>query len=534
MSNDSIELGHLGVKTTVQSNVREHSHSRTGSGAFNGGISTSRSSGKHLDRSFGSLSILSLSLTVLSSWESVANSFESGLVNGGPVGLVWGMVLSLTGTMALALSMAELVSICPLAGAQYHWTAVLSPPRIREFSTWMQGWITVFGWQAATTSICYLVSMQIQGMVMLNHPSYVFEKWHGTLIMWVIVAFASLVNIYGIKIVPALQMLGGIMHITFFIAIIIPVVLLARRSTPAFVFTELLTSEEGWHSGGIAWCLGMLTVTYCFLGFDGAIHMSEEVRNPAVVIPRILIQTIAIDGLMALIFIIVILFCIGNIQEALEPAYLFPIIGIFKQATRSVGATTAMQTAITSIGMISNVGVVASVSRLTWAFARDGGLPFSSYFAHVDRNHRVPKRAILLVSGGVVVLSVINIASETALNAILALSTSSLFVSYLIPIVLMIIRRLDASRGPITFGPWNLGRYGMALNIYALAFGTFVCIFVPFPTEIPVTASNMNWSGPVFIGVCLILVLDWIFRARKTYSGPMKDLLQSKNKGSSA
>ena len=152
----------------------------------------------------------------------------------------------------------------------------------------------------------------------------------------------------------------------------------------------------------------------------------------------------------------------------------------------------------------------------------------------VDRKHRVPKRAILLVSGGVVILSVINIASETALNAILALSTSSLFVSYLIPIVMMIIRRLDASRGPITFGPWNLGRYGMALNIYALAFGTFVCIFVPFPTEIPVTAANMNWSGPVFLGVCLILVLDWTFRARKSYSGPMKDLLQSKNKGSSA
>jgi hypothetical protein len=130
----------------------------------------------------------------------------------------------------------------------------------------MQGWITVFGWQAATTSICYLVAMQIQGMVMLNNPSYVFEKWHGTLIMWVIMGMSSLVNIYGIKIVPTLQMIGGIMHIIFFIAIIVPVILLARRSTAEFVFTELLISEGGWQSGGVAWCLGMLTVTYCFLG----------------------------------------------------------------------------------------------------------------------------------------------------------------------------------------------------------------------------------------------------------------------------
>lgn len=119
------------------------------------------------------------------------------------------------------------------------------------------------------------------------------------------------------------------------------------------------------------------------IGFDGAIHMSEEVKNPAVVIPRILVQTIAINGSMAFVFLLIILFCIGSVKEALQPPYIFPIIGIFKQATRSVGATTAMQAAITLIGMVSNLGVVASVSRLTWAFARDGGLPFSAFFAHV-------------------------------------------------------------------------------------------------------------------------------------------------------
>lgn len=112
--------------------------------------------------------------------------------------------------------------------------------------------------------------------------------------------------------------------------------------------------------------------------------MSEEVRNPAVVIPRILVQTIAINGLLAFVFLLVILFCIGDINETLSSAYIFPIVGIFKQATRSVGATTAMQACISLIGLVSNVGVVASVSRLTWAFARDMGLPFSAYFTHVS------------------------------------------------------------------------------------------------------------------------------------------------------
>lgn len=112
--------------------------------------------------------------------------------------------------------------------------------------------------------------------------------------------------------------------------------------------------------------------------------MSEEVRNPAVVIPRILVQTIAINGVMAFTFLLVVLYCVGDMNEALKPPYLFPIIGIFLQATRSVGATTAMQAAVSLIGVVASVGVIASVSRLTWAFARDMGLPFSAYFAHVS------------------------------------------------------------------------------------------------------------------------------------------------------
>lgn len=95
---------------------------------------------------------------------------------------------------------------------------------------------------------------------------------------------------------------------------------------------------------------------------------------------------------------------------------------------------------------------------------------------------------------------------------------------------MMIIRRFDSSRGAIPFGPWHLGRYGLVINILALIFGLFVCIFVPFPTQIPVTAANMNWSGPVFLGVFLLLLVDWTFRARHKFVGPSKDLLFARTK----
>lgn len=112
--------------------------------------------------------------------------------------------------------------------------------------------------------------------------------------------------------------------------------------------------------------------------------MSEEVRNPATVIPRILVQTIAINGGLAFVFVIVLLFCVGDLDRVIHSSTKYPIIEMFYQTTGSVSAATAMQSLIILIGVTSNIGVVASVSRLTWAFARDGGLPFSKFFAHVS------------------------------------------------------------------------------------------------------------------------------------------------------
>jgi len=135
----------------------------------------------------------------------------------------------------------------------------------------------------------------------------------------------------------------------------------------------------------------------------------------------------------------------------------------------------------------------------------------------------VPFRAIGLVSATVIVLSLINIASTTALTAMFALTTISLYISYIIPIVCLLIKRFRNE--PITFGPWNLGRYGLAVNLYAVIYGTFIVIFVPFPPYLPVSLENMNYCAPVFLVVLLLLLLDWSVRGRNKFKGPLNELL---------
>lgn len=63
------------------------------------------------------------------------------LWNGGPQVLALGTLPVIAGALAQSASLAEMASIQPIAGAQYHWTHFLAPPRHRRFITWMQGWL---------------------------------------------------------------------------------------------------------------------------------------------------------------------------------------------------------------------------------------------------------------------------------------------------------------------------------------------------------------------------------------------------------
>jgi len=65
-----------------------------------------------------------------------------GLYSGGPVALVYGLMFTLSGTMACEASIAEMASICPISGAQYHWTFIFAPKRTRVFVTFLQGTCT--------------------------------------------------------------------------------------------------------------------------------------------------------------------------------------------------------------------------------------------------------------------------------------------------------------------------------------------------------------------------------------------------------
>lgn len=171
---------------------------------------------------------------------------------------------------------SQLIQACryPTSGGQYHWAAELAPPRFSAFFGWTTGWITVLGWQALTASAAFLGGTLIQGLLVLNYPDYVFQRWHGTLLYWAILLIALFFNTVAIKALPLVENMVLVFHVTMFFAILIPLVVLSPHGSAEYVFTTF-ENNSGWSSDGVAWCLGLLSATYVLIGYDGASHLSK-------------------------------------------------------------------------------------------------------------------------------------------------------------------------------------------------------------------------------------------------------------------
>ena len=53
--------------------------------------------------------------------------------------LIYGFLLSWTGGFALCLSLAEMASMAPVASAQYHFVAMLTPSDASKLWSWVSG-----------------------------------------------------------------------------------------------------------------------------------------------------------------------------------------------------------------------------------------------------------------------------------------------------------------------------------------------------------------------------------------------------------
>ncbi|KAK8163626.1 GABA permease [Phyllosticta citrichinensis] len=462
---------------------------------------------KSVKRVFGFFQLLFTILVYQSGWEGPVSNLLPVFLNGGPQVLIWGLIIVWVGALAQSASLAEMASITPIAGAQYHWTAAFAPRRCHKFVTWIQAWMTWVAWVALLASVLNVVTNLIQGTVILNYPGFTFESWQTWLIMMCLLSFLYTINIFLYWIVPMYELLTGVLHLLlFFVYIGILLGFQEKKASADFVFFHRVdsTATSGWPTNAVSWHLGLLTPIYIFSGFDAGVNLSEETCKAKMAVPRVIFWNIVACGFFAIPMAIVTLFSAGGmISDVLDSP--FPFIEICARVTGSRVLATWMGIGLIFIGIGCSLGTFLSASRLTWAWARDNGFGRASpYIAEVN-SRQIPARAVTVASLAAAVIALPNIKSKLIFAAMTSLATLALYLSYALAISCMLMNRFGLGSPAKSLGQWNWGRLGPFINAYAIVHSLYMIFWLPWPSTLPVSAQNMNWAGPV-VGFILLIV----------------------------
>lgn len=263
---------------------------------------------------------------------------------------------------------------------------MLAPESCQKFLSYIAGWLTVAGWQAACASSAYSTGIFIQGLIALCNPGYEPQNWRNTLLAYAVLTFAVVINVMATTSLAKFEGLILILHITGFVAICVPLIYLAPHNSASDVFTTFETLN-GYPTQSYSFFIGLAGASYPFVGADCAVHMAEEIRNAATVVPRAIMMSIVINGSLGFAMIIALMFCVGPLADVpsvvLGTNFEFPFIQVFYDATRSTAGTAVMASLILTMGISAIVGLVASCSRQLWAFARDRSVPYWQFISKV-------------------------------------------------------------------------------------------------------------------------------------------------------
>lgn len=71
-------------------------------------------------------------------WELGVFVISPGLIDGGRSGLIYNTLWNFVGFAPVYLSMAEMASMAPIAGAQYHWVSEFAPESMQRFLSYVR------------------------------------------------------------------------------------------------------------------------------------------------------------------------------------------------------------------------------------------------------------------------------------------------------------------------------------------------------------------------------------------------------------
>lgn len=473
-----------------------------------------------LKRTFSTYSVLAIGFGLTNSWFGISASLITGISSGGPMLIVYGIIIIASVSYCIGITLSELSSAIPSAGGQYVWSRVLAPKKYSNFLAYLCGSLAWGGAIFTCASMAQAIANELMGFWILNNPDHEAKKWQLFVIYELVNIFLALFNCYG-KILPFIGQYALYISLFSYFTITITVLVCSRGkfNTAYFVFREF-SNGTGWQSAGIAFIVGLVNPNWSFSCLDSACHLAEETEKPETDIPKAILGTVTIGFLTSFTYVIAMFFSIRNLPDILASNTGMPILDIYYQALGSTTGATCLGVLIFLTACGCTISAQTWQARLCWSFARDNGLPFSKYLSIVDPKLGVPLNAHLFSTFWVAVLGILYLVSDAAFNSMIVGCITFLLLSYLVPTGCLLYR----GRDNIKHGPFWLGKVGLISNIVTIFWSFFALIFFSFPATMPVTGSTMNYFVVVLVIYFIWSLGYWWFpieswSAKKKFAG---------------
>ena len=287
--------------------------------------------------------------------------------------------------------------------------------------------------------------------------------------------------------------------------------LLAFSKTP-LEFSRLWTFTNFTGADGGAWprsenvtmvfLVGLLLTIYTITGFDASAHTSEETHDAARVVPLGILRSVGWSALFGFLLICTFVLVIPDIQVAVGQGMGFfdAVLHILPDPLRVV-----LGIGIFFVNYLCALACLTSTSRMSYAFARDGGLPGSRWLKQIHPTLRTPVASIW-VSAALVVLATLYG------GAFLILSTACavmLYLSYVMPTA----AGLFAEGKTWTHkGPFDLKGFSKPLAALAVLGG----LLLAFVGSVPPNEKVFY----LVVALSLALLVAWWAGVRKLFQGP--------------
>ncbi|MES4891258.1 APC family permease [Streptomyces sp. NPDC096012] len=432
--------------------------------------------GSEFRKDMGPWANFALGFTYLSPVVSTYTLFGTALATGGPP-MIWAFLLAGCGQFLVALVFGEIVAQYPIAGGVYPWARRLWGKRW----AWMTGWVYMWALLVTITSVAYGAGPYI-AILFGFRPTV-----HTTVLCTVVlILVAVLINYMGTKALSAAAVIGFTGELVG--ALVVGVYLLSthRKHGIGVVFDSYGTAGNG--SYVPVFLASAIIGFYQYYGFEACGDTAEEVADPGRVIPRAMRRTIYVGGAAATFTCLSLLLAVPDYRAVISGRDRDPVVHVLYDAMGEVGARLVM--AVVLISFLScTVSLQAAAGRLIYSYARDEMIVGHRLLRRFSHARAVPGYALLVAAVVPMLIAFGSLVSADALTKIVSFAILGIYGSFQMVVLAALRARLKGWRPQ---GKFTLGRYGLAVNIAALAYGIFAIVNIAWPRT-PQEPWYDNW-----------------------------------------